>query len=320
MSSRKLSDSDKQDILELYRQPGETTLTLASRYGVSSSTISRILKSSLSGEEYENLLQEKRAGRVQSNSRVTAHKPKAEETPEQPSSATIETNSATVEKSSGESTGRRKRSRSSVAPSEEKVAEEKVVEKKVASASHTQLELLDISEYEGDSKEDPLEQGYKAEASTLHEMLGEDLLDEEIDEDDDEEDREYEEDEDEDDEFEDDLELGSPPIPRNTAVKVLPLSQAELPNPCYLVVDRGAELITRPLGDFGDLGRIPSVEQKQKTLPIFENHRVARRFSSRNQRVIKVPDGGLFLKVAFYLEAKGITRLLVDGQVYSIEY
>ena len=325
MSSRKLSDSDKQDILELYRQPGETTLTLASRYGVSSSTISRILKSSLSGEEYENLLQEKRAGRVQSNSSIIADKPKAETTPDKPSSATVEKSSATVEKSSSESTGRRKRSRSSVAPSEEKAAEEKVAEgkvaeQKVARVSHTQLELLNISEYEGDSKEDSLEEGYKAEASTLHEMLGEDLLDDEIDEEDDEEDREYEEDEDEDDELEDDLELGSRPIPRNTAVKVLPLSEAELPNPCYLVVDRGAELITRPLGDFGDLGKIPSVEQKQKTLPIFENHRVARRFSSRNQRVIKVPDGGLFQKVAFYLEAKGITRLLVDGQVYSIEY
>ena len=288
MSSRKLSDSDKQDILELYRQPGETTLTLASRYGVSSSTISRILKSSLSGEEYENLLQEKRAGRFQSNSSATADKAKVEKTPQKPSSEAIDN-------SSDENSRRRKRSRSSVTESEEKIT----------SVSHTQLELLDMSEYEGDSRENTLEESYQAEASTLHEMLGEDLLDEEIDED-------------EGDEIDDEPELRSRPTRSNAAVQVLPLSKAELPNPCYLVVDRGSELITRPLGDFGELGKIPSAEQKQRTLPIFENHRVARRFSSRNQRVIKVPDGGLFQKVGSYLEAKGITRLLVDGQVYSL--
>ena len=63
MTSRKLSDSDKQEMLQLYRQPGETTSTLASRYGVSNSTISRILKTSFSEAEYETLIQQKRGGR-----------------------------------------------------------------------------------------------------------------------------------------------------------------------------------------------------------------------------------------------------------------
>ena len=63
MTSRKLSESDKQQILQLYRQPGETTSTLASRYGVSNSTISRILKTSFSEAEYETLIQQKRGSR-----------------------------------------------------------------------------------------------------------------------------------------------------------------------------------------------------------------------------------------------------------------
>ncbi|HIK32869.1 MAG TPA: hypothetical protein IGS17_19545, partial [Oscillatoriales cyanobacterium M59_W2019_021] len=67
MSARKLSDADKKAILEEYRQPGETTLTIANRYGVSNSTISRMLKSSLSPEEYEVLIQQKRAARGQTN-------------------------------------------------------------------------------------------------------------------------------------------------------------------------------------------------------------------------------------------------------------
>jgi len=45
---------------------------------------------------------------------------------------------------------------------------------------------------------------------------------------------------------------------------------------------------------------------------------VAKRFMRRMQRVVKIPDGRVFLKVGSYLQAKGITRLLIDGQVYSL--
>jgi hypothetical protein len=84
------------------------------------------------------------------------------------------------------------------------------------------------------------------------------------------------------------------------------------------VVDRGAELIARPLKEFSDLGRIPLEEVQEKTLPVFDNHKVARRFSNRSQRVIKVPDGRMLQKTRSHLQAKGITRLLIDGQVYSL--
>ena len=62
MASSKLSDADKQMILDLYRQPAETTSTLAERYGVSSSTISRVLKQNIPAEEYGQLIQQKRSG------------------------------------------------------------------------------------------------------------------------------------------------------------------------------------------------------------------------------------------------------------------
>ncbi|WP_036534333.1 hypothetical protein [Neosynechococcus sphagnicola] len=65
MPPSKLSDSDKRDILNLYQQPDETTTSLASRYGVSNTTIIRILKSSLLAAEYEALVQQKRSGQVQ---------------------------------------------------------------------------------------------------------------------------------------------------------------------------------------------------------------------------------------------------------------
>jgi hypothetical protein len=164
-----------------------------------------------------------------------------------------------------------------------------------------------------------------AEVSVLEEMLGEDLtdLDEDRDDDDD------NDDDDLDDGVEDEWEDGAAYAPlsdreprlrgvRSANVQVLPLSEASLPKICYLVVDRAAELISRPLKDFSDLGKIPLEEVLQKTLPVFDNHRVARRFSNRAQRVIKVPDGRLLQKTSSHLEAKGITRLLIDGQVYSL--
>ncbi len=60
MAPKKLTEADKTAILSLYRQPQETTSTLADRYGVSNSTISRLLKSSLPEAEYSLLIQQKR--------------------------------------------------------------------------------------------------------------------------------------------------------------------------------------------------------------------------------------------------------------------
>ncbi|HEY9837617.1 MAG TPA: hypothetical protein V6D27_12025 [Vampirovibrionales bacterium] len=281
MSSRKLSESDKSDIIDLYRQPGETTLTLASRYGVSSSTISRILKSTLSEEEYESLIQQKRSGRF---------------LPSDPESVDIEDDAplATPAK-------RRIRLRSAADASEEDDNDD-----------NNDLELPE----EGFNDRYP-----SIETSALQEMLGEDILDEEDEDDDEEDDEELEDEDNEDDEEEwgDDEPLLPRRHPRtSTVVEVLPLAEAELPKICYVVVDKGGELITRPLKEFAELGQIPAQEFYERTLPVFDNHRVARRFSARNQRVIKVPDGRMLQKTSVYLQSKGITRLLIDGQVYSL--
>ena len=106
--------------------------------------------------------------------------------------------------------------------------------------------------------------------------------------------------------------------PSYSEVKVYNLTEAVLPKTCYLVVDKFTELVTRPLIAFGELGQIPVEESQEKTLPVFDNHRVAHRFSARNQRVLKVPDGRMLQKTTVYLQAKGITRLLIDGQVYKL--
>jgi hypothetical protein len=166
----------------------------------------------------------------------------------------------------------------------------------------------------------PLLEDRRPEANVIAEMFGEDLLDES----DDLEDLEEDDLDDDEEEYsdEEDLEPARPFVTRprsgESLVRVLPLSAASLPKTCYLVIDRSSELITRPLRDFGDLGQIPSLETQQRTLPVFDNHRVAKRFSTKRDRVIKIPDSKMLHKARYHLQAKGITRLLIDGQVYSL--
>jgi hypothetical protein len=136
---------------------------------------------------------------------------------------------------------------------------------------------------------------------------------------DDELDLEDDDDEEEEDDWQEEEEASFfPSLSGSGDLTVLPLSAAVFPTTCYLVVDRTAELIVRPLKEFTHLGKIPPEETQQKTLPIFDNHRVARRFSNRTQRVIKVPNSNVLRKASSHLKAKGITRIFLDGRVYSL--
>jgi hypothetical protein len=101
-------------------------------------------------------------------------------------------------------------------------------------------------------------------------------------------------------------------------VEVLPFSSAEFPRTCWVMVDRASELLTRPLGDFSNIGAIPDDEREAVTLPIFENHRLARRYSSNYHRPLRLPVH-LLSSTRPYLLRKGITRLLVGTQVYALD-
>jgi transposase-like protein len=283
----RLSDSDKNQIVELYRQPGETTLTLAERYGVSNTTISRILKSTLSPEEYESLIQQKRfAGR---------------------GARSVATEDSPVQGSLLETPVQEPESEQTVAP-EPPEPLRRLRKRSSAKATEPDLatEPVDVSP-----------------VAVVEEIFAETRRDSKLeDEDDDEDDLDDLEDLDDlDDDDDDDGQPVLPSIQLSSAdfIRVLPIAEAAIPRTCYLVVDRSAELVARPLQEFAELGQIPSGEVQEKTLPVFDNHRVAKRFSNiRTQRVIKVPDSRVLQKAAPHLQAKGITRLLIDGQVYAL--
>ncbi|MEG4045717.1 hypothetical protein [Microcoleus sp. Pol17_C1] len=319
MTPTKLSDSDKRELIRLYRQSNENTITLAKRYGVSSSTVRRILQGALSEPEYEFLVQQKQKRLSDRTSVSEPTEATTESSPDgeiDPVAVPLSESVPVLPSASNSRPTIRKRSESVPEP----VAELDVSDVPDAPAAN----LADRSHRAVVTGE------LKAMLPAEGLLAGEDFRDFEDDDEDDDEDDEDDLDDDFDEDVEDEDSLSEGSLLgslsssdlielRGTGlIEVLPLSEASLPKICYLVVDRAAELITRPLKAFGELGQIPAAEIREKTLAVFDNHRVARRFATRNQRVFKIPDSSMLQKAAPYLRAKGITRLLIDGQVYSL--
>ncbi len=265
MTRSKLSDSDKQVIIQLFCESSSTIADLARQYEVSSSTIRRLLKRQLPNSEYEALVAAK----------------SSKQTTSVPQTTTLTSPDSEA---------------SSPAPP---ILKSKAVQQEpepkgeaMATTSEPELEEL-LAEIEHDLDEDRTHSEDDLEVEEEESNSLDDELDEEGD-------------------------LDTITLQPEAIIEISPLIDAVIPKPCYLVVDHTAELITRPLEEFGDLGHIPEVESQSKTLPVFENHRVARRFSKRSQRVIKVPNGDLLQKTGTHLSAKGITRFLINGRVYTL--
>jgi transposase-like protein len=293
MSARRLNDSEKQEIIELYRQSGETTISLADRFGVSNSTIGRVVKNGMENTEYDALVQQKRGRNVEA---IEVAAPVVE-------SEQMDLPIAAIDLE------RDDQPRLASAKPKPRITRKPVIAPVVVAA------FDDEDDEDFDADDEPADPEYLALAAELGSVA---VVDEEEDEEDDfEEDEDFGEEDDEDDDF------GGAAMPRlqieRDRLTVLPLADAAIPKVFYLVVDRGAELIAPPLREFGELGEMSSAEAENRTLPLFDNHRVAKRFSNvRTQRVIKVPDNQLFYKTTRHLSAKGIKRFLLDGQVYTL--
>ncbi|MEY2983830.1 MAG: hypothetical protein RLZZ568_447 [Cyanobacteriota bacterium] len=321
MSPAKLSDADKQTMVDLYRQTPATTTTLAERFRVSNSTVSRLLKNALSSSEYEALIQAKRAGRgANMDDQLSLSLNTADSKGQDKQFASPPADSP-ASPSLSQTTGKRRRTRLTKTLREPitNPADAGVEDPNPVSPSPTPDASSQVSPL---PKTTNRPQIVAIKSAALDEIV-KDLDDDFNHKDDDLEDLDAEdEDLEEEDEDLEEEETGEEPIimigKNGDVVSVKPFKDAVLPKSCYLVIDRMSELIVRPLKELTPNGTIPETEVKQKTLPIFDNHRVARRFSLRTQRVIKVPDSDLFRKTTPSLKAKGITRIFLDGQVYTL--
>jgi len=361
MTPPKLSDSQKQELVVLYRQGTYTMAALGQRFGVSTSTVGRIVK--LAADDLESAAIAVEASSPTEPPAIAPPAtvaPAAASLPDRPTDplADFDPQPPQVEPSVTERARRHGRAALPAradSPAEAETGSGRRVRRRSRSAEETTLPLFatdsppemvaelapdvaiapPVAEVIDEDVADvaPLPPTNRrpikkraAEAIEAVADVGDDETASDLDSD-----LELDEDDDLDLDDEDDLEFGDDDgesgilaaIGRGAnpdrPLQIVPLEMSRIPDPCYLVIDRSAELVARPLEDFRELGQIPPQEAASKILPVFDNHRVARRFSARNQRIVKVPNANaLFQKTGPYLQAKGIKHLLIDGQVYLL--
>jgi len=297
MTSSKLAIADKQEILRLYCETDLSTVNLSKQFGISTSSTLRLLQEMMSPEEYREAVQRKQS-KIKKIS-------KSEEVAVDQLDLELLNPVADSESASD---------LISVELSNPIFAESDPIAKVD--------DRVDAYEPEGGEPEDSqlediLDPDIESVVEVTNELVGEDILG--LDDDD-----EFDEDDEEDDEEDDDEESLTPLSIADSVLKpashilvILPLDQAELSNICYIVVDKASEIVTRPMRDFKELGKVPTDEINLLALPVFDNHRAARRFSAHNQKVIKFPSS-LLHATRSHLSQKGITRLLYGGQIFAL--
>lgn len=252
MAPRRLSDSEKQDLVGRYKA-GESTAALAEAFGCSPNTVSRTVKTLLPADAYAAL----KASRLKGATAQPLPEPVTPEPLQSESEAP-----ASSEKASAQHQ-----------PTTESLEE-----------ADSSLALDDADDF-GEDPDDELadDDGVIETFTELVPLVGVgDLSDR----------------------------------PRNLAQ---PFCDGLLPDSAYMLVDKVVELDARPLKEFPELGPLDDAELERQGLCLFASPRAAKRQCGRSQRVIKVPDTGVFQRTSSYLLARGITRLVLDGTLIALD-
>ena len=98
----------------------------------------------------------------------------------------------------------------------------------------------------------------------------------------------------------------------------VPISDVDLPNIVYMIVDKNIELEIKYLKDYPEWEFLSSEELNRKTIEIYFDLKVAKRFCNKEQKVIKVPNTNVFKISAPFLVNKGITRIVSSNKLISL--
>ena len=97
-----------------------------------------------------------------------------------------------------------------------------------------------------------------------------------------------------------------------------PIIDAKLPEIVYIVVDKKIELIPRLLRDYPEWSYMPEEDLKRVTLEIFADQKHAKRYCSKNEKIIKIPNSKVFIMASKSLKSKGISRIIFDDVLLSL--
>ena len=96
------------------------------------------------------------------------------------------------------------------------------------------------------------------------------------------------------------------------------ISDFELPEVVYILVDKKTELEPKMLKHYPDWSFMPQEDLERMTLEIYSDQKSARQSCSKDQKLIKIPNSQVFLITSKYLKARGITRIIFKDALLSI--
>ena len=97
-----------------------------------------------------------------------------------------------------------------------------------------------------------------------------------------------------------------------------PISDVDLPKIVYMIVDKNIELIIKLLKDYSDWCFLPEDDLNRKTIEIYLDLKIAKRFCSKDQKVIKVPNTNVFRITAPLLKSRGISRIISVDKLIAL--
>ena len=86
----------------------------------------------------------------------------------------------------------------------------------------------------------------------------------------------------------------------------------------FRLVDKKIELEIKFLKDFPDWQFLAEEELNRKTIQIYNDMKVAKKFCVKEQKVIKVPNTDVFKIVARLLVSRGITRIVNEDKLIAL--
>ncbi len=98
----------------------------------------------------------------------------------------------------------------------------------------------------------------------------------------------------------------------------IPISEINFPDMVYMIVDKNIELEIRYLRDYPQWDFLPDSDLNRKSIEIFNDIKVAKRFCRKEQKVIKVPNTDVFKIAAPNLISRGISRIISSEQLISL--
>ena len=98
----------------------------------------------------------------------------------------------------------------------------------------------------------------------------------------------------------------------------VPIQDVKLPSVVYMIVDKKIELEIKLLKDYPDWEFLPKEDLNRKTIEIFFDLKEAKRFCTKEQKVIKVPNTDVFRIVSPLLFSRGISRIVAPETLIAI--